>query len=180
MYRTLDCPATIVYRFPTGELLLRHGCNEDDVYLYICDSSLELHQLQVVVQLTDRVLPLITSASIRAIGCPQPYTCEIYVSYLNSTEDDVLYWHYPENYDPNRVVTHDTFIWSDGTIVKIPHSLRDFFSIGDYACILEFKHKMLLARSCLLREVPGELASCIVAMSCHAYKNYNCASYLDL
>ncbi len=202
MYSQLKCAVTIVYRFPTGELLLCQHCRDFDsktqqhcdgkTGLAMCDIDLDLRQFQHMTPGTRYSTP-ITHASIDARPLSHNVR-EVCVSH--ASHEYTVNWHGAARHDPNRVVTRNTFVHGN-TIVAIPHSLHEFFAMQyrerglcghndviktglGTRHVTNFKSKMILAIAWLRMEVPYELVSHIVMMSCHAYKDHDYVSYLEL
>ncbi len=204
MYCKLAHPMTILYRFPTGELLLRqhYDCK---VGLVMCDNYLELTQLQYMKCAGLVNLLPITSASIMT-----HYRSNIRlinVSINNGHVNSMFGWYGAENYTPSNIITCDTFMRSGvtltqshtagDTIIRIPYSLLEFFSMADadhqhYAHgdvimtgdgrkhIINFKSKILLVCLYLQNIIPRELITHIVLTACHSYKNDDYVLYLGL
>lgn len=201
MYCMFIHPINIAHRFRTGELLLEsiYPHNNSVISVMMCDCYLQVDQLwyhgiEELESITDACIERVTTNSLGD-----------YYSINISTCDGGKYsvrWYNSQNYNELRVVHCDTFIRKN-TIVQIPHSLSEFFSIKPYhyyvtdhhkfkneavssvgnghKLIAYFKCKMLMVCVVLSRlNVIPELQSLIVLAACHSYKNHDYSHYLNL
>ncbi len=195
MYCRFKCPITIAHRFPTSELLL---CihHDDRIATALCYNNLEVGQLQYVSHVM-MASQLVTQATISREY--RQHSTDIIVSYVNSTLNHGTSRYCTSNYTPDYVIACDALIYGDNVLVKIPHSLSEFFSISNHSVdechfthddavdvntgvkrIALFKCKMILARAHLLVIMLRELVEYIILDACHSYKNYDYLTYLEL
>ena len=159
----------------------------------MCDVNLYHYQLMITRVGVDvgRGTPIESAAIVELWGG----TCDVNIVSFDRTRH-ISRWYSGTVYDPTRTITQNTFMHSDGiTIVSIPYSLLEFFSMKPYAGsvyrlmlkrvngyehVMQFKRKMMLAIVGLMWLVPRELAEYIVVTACHSYKDHDYVTYLEL
>lgn len=187
MYCKFNQPADIIYRFYSGEVLLRVQRSDSESIIVMCDGDLTVTTLYYVGMIAMYASPIATAHLVH-----QGSWQHIEVLYSDGGIG-TLYWTSSKIYDTARLAAY-TILAHHSYLTKIPHSLVDFFTPSyinghKHQCVVEagdgvvriakFKYRMVMCIHALAHNnLLPELRSQIVLEACHRYKNIDYAMHV--